>query len=133
MSRGDGKITVLEPLVIVDAKEFKPAKEDLDREFVDIHDRITDLFYHKKQLSREEFEALHAACWLYHQATLIDHGYEEDVEVSEPWQKPKTRREEIDEILERLEPHIKTENWRRCGCEDPKVKFKIKPKKSKPH
>ncbi|MEM4720575.1 MAG: hypothetical protein QXT73_00760 [Candidatus Methanomethylicaceae archaeon] len=131
MPERDGKITILEPLVITDAKKFKPLKEDVDREFVNVHDRITDLYYHKKQLSREEFEALHSACWLYHQAALIDYGYEEDHEVSEPWEKPKTRREEIDEILETLKPHIETEKWRRCGCEDPKVKFNIKPKKSK--
>jgi hypothetical protein len=108
--------------------EIVLSKDELDQQFSGIHGRITALFYDRKEMTKEAFEALHAACWLYHQKALIEHGHEKDYSVQEePWHSPKTRMDEIDEHLKHL--NLRREDWYRHGCHDPK---EFLPKKDKP-
>jgi len=119
--------TPLEPEVIV-SSEDESSKEFLDKEFVSIHDRITELFYKRKTMTTEEFESLHSACWLYHQKALIEHGHEKDYSVQEElWHPPKTRLDEINEMLGNLK--LRKEDWHKHGCHDPN---KFLPQKGKP-
>lgn len=107
--------------------EVIPEKGELDKEFVDIHDRITELYYKRKTMTKEEFESLHTACWLYHQKALIEHGHMEDYSVQEEaWHAPRTRLNEIDEMIESLK--LRKEDWHKHGCHDPN---KFLPKKVK--
>lgn len=89
-------------------------KEDLDREFSLIHDRVTELFYQKKSIDHEEFQRLHSACWLYHEKAKIEHKHEEDI-VSEPGGLPRSQ--QIDEQLAGLQ--LSKHDWQKHGSKDP--------------
>lgn len=100
-------------------------KEDLDREFSLIHDRITELFYQKKSMSYEEFQRLHSACWLYHEKAKIEHKHEDDYFVDPGG--TLSRAQQIDGQLAGL--NLSKTDWAKHGSKDPEEFLPTK----KPH
>ena len=100
-------------------KKFKKgeiSEEELDREFLKIHDRLTALFYDHERMAPEEFGRLHSSTWLYLEKAKIAHGHREDFPVTpDVW--GKMRSEEVDDML--MEAKITRKDWLRHGCPDP--------------
>jgi len=50
-------------------------REDIDRKYLEEHKRLEERYYKRKELSKEEFDRLHAELWRRHEEELRKHGF----------------------------------------------------------
>ncbi len=76
----------------------KALLDSINKKYKEAHDEITDLYYNKKKLTKEQFDVLHELVWLLHEKERYDNGFYADHELpdevlnSEEFQKDLQKR-----------------------------------------
>jgi len=96
------------------------SREELEKQFTEVHDELTRLYYQERTISMEEFNKLHTAGWLHLEKERIARGFQEDFDVSEKTPDgevivAKTRSQEIAASL----PETADEDWTKHGVKSP--------------
>ncbi|MHC1635358.1 MAG: hypothetical protein ACXQTS_01865 [Candidatus Methanospirareceae archaeon] len=95
--------------------------EDIDRKYLEEHAKLEERYYKLKELTKEEFDRLHAELWRRHEEELRKHGFLPPVE--RVWVYVLEKREKKAEDLPEVVLETRTYEAKRRLTKEEKTKL----------